>query len=301
MRDVLRFSEILPDIDFCERVKFKTFVDFPLSEDDEDEVDILTKLDFQSEEKLKQKLGLVLNFESTEEANFLKTIVGRYVGLHSTIPLKNTAGSFQTEEEIQKCFVQKIEKSIQHSHIASTEETQDKGLRKKLNESKVSENILSAIRNKNYRYGKFKEQYEFPENFDFEEAKKDSIYPFKRKGSNNPIIVGKENIKVLLQHHDNKIGKQGPHQGLSDIVKMLRKDKIEILFNKDDNSKPQVFTVLPESSFEESLQEYFDCKQCEVVETIKRKGVHEKDIWNLTEEEDAIQDAIVFGDRNHNG
>ena len=82
---------------------------------------------------------------------------------------------------------------------------------------------------------------------------------------------------------------------------MLRKDKIEILVNRDDNSKPQVFTVLPQSSLEESLKEYFDCEQCEVVKTIKSKGVYEEEMWNLTEKEDAIQDAIVFGDRHHNG
>ena len=84
MRDVLRFSELLPDVRFSGRILFKTFVAFPLVEEEvcemRNDCAILTKPDLQSSEKLQNKLGLQVRNSLSQniEECFFKTIVGRY-------------------------------------------------------------------------------------------------------------------------------------------------------------------------------------------------------------------------------
>ena len=59
MRDVLRFSELLPDLKFSEKIQFKTIVAFPLVEEEicemRNDCAILTKPNLQSNEKLEHK------------------------------------------------------------------------------------------------------------------------------------------------------------------------------------------------------------------------------------------------------
>ena len=309
MRDVLRFSELLPDLKFSEKIHFKTFVAFPLVEEEifemRNDCDILTKPSLQSNEKLQSKLGLQMNSLLTEKCIF-KTIVGRYVGLHSTIPLKKRAQAFHCEEKVHKRSIKEFDSAIQHS--GSFQEIPDfgcshEGLRTKMSSNKISRDILSAINNKNYRFGKFREQYSFPDFaqtnvFEFKESGKEDLYPIRRTSSKNHVVIGKKNIILLLQHHDSKLG----HQGLGEIVKRIKKSKVEFLDSKteDSHKKQKEYFEIPQSNLEENLLDYFQCEQCEFVKMLKGKGDFDGYQVNLTEPR-YIQDAIQYGDRLHKG
>ena len=301
-RDILRFSELLPDVDFYERIKFQTFVAFPLVEDESEprnDCNILTKPDFESDEKL-EKIFCLQNIKTkTTHDSLLKTIVARYVGLHSTIPLKNNAEAFNLEEKRLKRGHRKFDSAFKHSFMERTEEVSgDDGLRKKMSENKVSRDILSAINNKKYRVGKFKEKYNFPLFDDtdaIQEAPKEAIYPFRRAKSKNPVIIGKDNIKILLQYHDSKIG----HQGLSAIIEKIKSNKIEI-FDSNTVEKNIFFSKMLESDLEESLSYHLDCEQCLEVAILKERGDFDGFQVSLTKDED-IQKAIQYGDRLHRG
>ena len=60
-RDILRFSELFPDIKFLGKIKFKFFVAFPFYEEevmDDRKNSILTRPDLASTKRLFQKLDL---------------------------------------------------------------------------------------------------------------------------------------------------------------------------------------------------------------------------------------------------
>ena len=172
-----------------------------------------------------------------------------------------------------------------------------------MSNNKISRDILSAINNKKYRLGKFREQYSFPDfaqtnEFEFQESRKEDLYPIRRTSSNNHIVIGKENIILLLQHHDSKLG----HQGLSEIVKRIKRYKVEFLDSKakDSHKKQKEYFEIPQSNLEENLLDYFQCEQCEFVKILKGKGDFDGYQVNLTESR-YIQDAIQYGDRFHRG
>ena len=109
-RDILRFSELLPDVNFSEHIHFKFFVAFPYVEKKEQMSDILTGPDFKNNEILNQKLELQKTVEhSNLVGQLFKSVVGRYVGLHSVIPLKNKVEAFKEEEKILEMSVAKVD------------------------------------------------------------------------------------------------------------------------------------------------------------------------------------------------
>ena len=304
-RDILRFMELLPDLKLCGLVQIQVFAAFPLFNEekctDKSGYGILTRCDFQSPERLMEKLDLVGVTKKIplKIKNIYLKIVGRYIGLHSTIPLKNNAEAFNVEEKRLKRGHRKFDSAFQHSFMERIEEVSgDDGLRKKMSESKVCRDILSAIDKKKYRVGKFKEKYNFPLFDDtdaIQEAPKEAIYPFRRAKSKNPVIIGKDNIKILLQYHDSKIG----HQGLSAIIEKIKSNKIEI-FDSNTVEKNIFFSKMLESDLEESLSYHLDCEQCLEVAILKERGDFDGFQVSLTKDED-IQKAIQYGDRLHRG
>ena len=102
-RDILRFAEILPDCSLAGRVHFRFFAAFPFAEEEiqteRNGCRILSRPDFESTEKLNQKI-LLHKTKGNCAGTLFKASIGRYLGLHSVIPLKTNAEAFKEEEKL---------------------------------------------------------------------------------------------------------------------------------------------------------------------------------------------------------
>ena len=132
---------------------------------------ILTKEDFDGPgDKLLNKLGL--NFSPSEPAilseeeikKLFLTLVARYIGVLSYVPLKNCSEALEHGQERIDLEI----KSVDHAYRAgSVEDSETEDQRNNssiktllLERDELSNNIKTAIDKRTYREGPFKEQYE---------------------------------------------------------------------------------------------------------------------------------------------
>ena len=113
-RDVLRFMELFPDIQMSKSVLFNCYVAFPLVQNsdtsEKDKSILLTKQDFLKSETLLEKLGFHFHENPTENAKgLLKKVLGRYVGCHSTIPLRKPSEQLSESELKMSQEMRKLE------------------------------------------------------------------------------------------------------------------------------------------------------------------------------------------------
>ena len=202
-RDVLRFSEMLPDVDLRNKVSFKCFAAFPLfsgevPSDHRQNCAVLLRPDFESIDTLYSKLFSQLHGTlSLDSENLFKTIVGRYVGLHSTIPLKNCSEAFSEGEKMSRMTRTTFDRALEN--ISSMDDNENISINTA--GGKLAENnVLRAIQNRNYQTTKFKDEYKsYPldkkGDLDFKESKKEEKYPLKRKSSEAFVLIGRGSIK----------------------------------------------------------------------------------------------------------
>ena len=294
-RDVLRFAELLPDINFAEQLHFKFLVAFPFVDQHEQRKDILTRPDFKEPATLMQKLNLHKTGQHSVGQIF-KSIMGRYVGLHSVIPMKNKVEAFKEEEKILNNNFTKVDQALRYSHFEQEEEdssgiksNDSSNLRDKLSNTDISSKISDAITNKKYREGKFKEHFiNCPVNskgkFDIYQTKAEENYPFRRE-SKCPIVIGERQIRILIQHFDEKL----EHEGLGKILDKINGDKVEI------------FDIKEEESYKNIL-EYFYCQQCKMKDNLKEKGLPKSQSGKIIlKDENDLKMALEYGDFHHRG
>ena len=310
-RDILRFSELFPDIKFLGKIKFKFFVAFPFYEEevmDDRKNSILTRPDLASTKRLFQKLDLKKNeVRSNEIDHLFKTLVGRYIGLHSTIPLKDTAVTFTREHNLMRSCLAKTEAAF-HSSVTPFDncelEKYNLSPKQQLENEKVTKDILRAMGNKTYRDETFKKLYKsYPVDekgdLDIKESKKDEKYPLKRKSSSRYVVVGKESFQIIFRYLDVKLG----HQGFRETMKKMKEEKIEvfdIIEFQVDSRKRKLFVEIPMSNIETDLGPYFECEHCELVELLKTKGKFDGSNVNLKDTSDILL-ALKYGDLLHKG
>ena len=182
-RDLLRLLELFREQELSSGVNINLRVAYPTVRESSTNDLILTKEDFDGPgDKLLDKLGL--NFSPSEPATLseeeikklFRTLVARYIGLLSCVPLKNCSEALEYGQERIDL---EIKKRVDHAHRAvsvednGTEQTEEKedqtvpssqmnnfSIKKfLLQHDKLSRNIKDAIDQKAYREGPFKEKY----------------------------------------------------------------------------------------------------------------------------------------------
>ena len=318
-RDIVRFSELLPDMNFSENIHFKSFVAFPYVEKKEQMNDVLTGPDFKNAEILNQKLSLQKTSEYSEKVGHLfRSIVGRYVGLHSVIPLKNKVEAFKEEEKSLKKSVAKVDHAFCQSYVEEEEDVSEpsicyNNLREELKKTEIAKKMLEAIEKKNYRDKKFKEHFiNFPVNskreLDIEQTEAEAKYLLRRKTAvqvgnkkfQSPIVMGKQQIQILFKHLDEKL----EHQGFVKILEKIREDNVEIFDLKEEEiqTKQNKLIIRTFLDYNTRLRNYFDCQQCKMKVPLIEKGLShsQKGKITLTDEDDVMR-AMEYGDYHHKG
>ena len=135
---------------------------------------ILTKVDFDGPgDQLLDKLGLNLSqseaeTHSSEEIDRIKklflTLVSRYIGLLSCVPLKNCSEALEHGLETINLEI----KSVLHAYRSQisleqenqTDQRDNQIIKELLLSDQLSTNIKEAIDSKTYREGPFKEKYQ---------------------------------------------------------------------------------------------------------------------------------------------
>ena len=304
-RDILRFAELLPDMPLAGNIQFKFFPAFPYVEKEEHQMNILTGPDFKDVETLNEKLNLQKTEEYPESVGqIFKSIVGRYVGLHSVIPLKNEVEAFKEENKILKKSVDKVERAFGQTYIEEDAVSNHNNLREELEKTEISKKISDAIRKENYRNKKFKEHFiNYPVNsdgeLDIEHTEPNEKYPFRRGKSF--LVMGKQQIQILIQHLDAKL----EHQGFGKILEKIKEDKVEIFDLKEEEIQTKQNKPLIKRTFLDNnklLYTYFDCQQCKMKDHLMEKGLPRNQLGKiiLTDEDD-VRRALEFGDFHHRG
>ena len=311
-RDILRFTELLPELNLEEKIHFKFFAAFPYAENKGETKEssgcgVLSREDFESVEKLNEKLKL----QRTKRINKNKkelaiSILGRYLGLHSVIPLKNKKEAFNEETKFSRNYSAKVEAAIcllptdkKREEIKNDEdESIIQNLRSKMSGVENVKKIFEAIEKPRYQ-NKIIDQYidmpvDHEKKFDIAKTDADCIYPWKRKTSSNPIILGREQMKLVIDYHDTKLD----HQGSDKILDRLRDKKIEIfdLLTKENQDK----TTFEKIECSEMLKRYYDCIECEMKDTLRKKGETRNGKVFLSDS-DAVSEALKYADYHHQG
>ena len=165
--------ELLREQELSSRVNINLRVAYPTVRESTTNNLILTKEDFDGpEDKLLDKLGL--NFSqyetetlSSEEIERIKklflTLVSRYIGLLSCVPLKSCPQALEHGLERINLEI----KAVLHAYRSQISEEQENEIVRRYNQSvrellqcdELSTNIKKAIDNRAYREGPFKENH----------------------------------------------------------------------------------------------------------------------------------------------
>ena len=308
-RDILRFAELLPDSSLTGRIHFRCFAAFPFVEEEIQErngCNILSRPDFESTEKLNQRI-LLQKTTANCNRDLFKASIGRYLGLHSVIPLKHKDEMFKEEQKSIDDNRSKVEAAICHSpttdeYLQLKDEFASsfpQKLRVKLSGVKALQKIFDAIDKTSYRNGSFKKQFvNYPVDvkgeFDIEKTSNDSPYPFRRKSSKKPILIGKQQIKIAIEHLDAKLG----HEGFERISGMLNDESVEIFELQKDESQRNRFERITSSGIITLLN--WDCEECTLKDTLRQNGKHHEGRTTLTATDD-VSMALEFADYHHQG
>ena len=292
-RDVLRFMELFPDIQMSKNVLFKCYVAFPLVKNsdtsEKDQSILLTKHDFLNSESLLEKIGFHSHEEPSENAmGLLKRVLGRYVGCHSTIPLKKPSELLSESELKMSQEMRKLETAFrsQINQIeGETNSLEEENLKQALAKDSFMSKVLAAIQDGGYKK-KFKKDYPGIPIDDLSKETDKSKHLVKNKSGLHPIF-GDEATKLVLEHTDVKSN----HKGKEAIAKQLAKDKI-IFYLKDD--KEEDFKMQDVSTVQEILN--IECSACQLV----AKNKSSERLALLKKEED-IKEALAYADQLHRG
>ena len=182
-RDLLRLLELFGEQELSSGVNINLRVAYPTVRESSTNGLILTKEDFDGPgEKLLDKLGL--NFSPSEPAilseeeikKLFLTLVARYIGVLSCVPLKNCSEALEHGQERIDLEIKSVDHayravSVEYNESDPSEEQEDQTvpLCQRNNSSiktlllerdELSRNIKSAIDKRTYREGPFKEKYE---------------------------------------------------------------------------------------------------------------------------------------------
>ena len=194
-RDLLRLLELFREQELSSGVNINLRVAYPTVRESSTNDLILTKEDFDGPgDKLLDKLGL--NFSpsepptlslSSEEIKYLfLTLVARYIGLLSCVPLKTCSEALEHGQERIDLEIKSVDQAyragtVEHNETEQTEEQEDQTVPLSqvnsltikellLQRDELSRHIKEAIETRAYREGPFKKKY--PEIFSVIDWKK---------------------------------------------------------------------------------------------------------------------------------
>lgn len=181
-RDLLRLLELFSEQELSSGVNINLRVAYPTVRESSTNDLILTKEDFDGPgDKLLDKLGL--NFSpsepatlSEEEIKYLfQTIVARYIGVKSCVPLKNCSEALEHGQDRINLEIKSVDHayrgaSVEHNETEQTEEQEDQTVPSSqrnnlsmnellLQRDDLSRKIKAAVDKRAYREGPFKEKY----------------------------------------------------------------------------------------------------------------------------------------------
>ena len=168
-RDLLRLLELFREQELSSGVNINLRVAYPTVRESTTNDLILTKVDFDGPgDQLLEKLGLNFSQSEAEEIDRTKklflTLVSRYIGLLSCVPLKNCSEALEHGLETINLQI----KSVLHAYRSQFSVEQENQTVQKDNQiikelllsDQLSTNIKEAIDSKTYREGPFKEKYQ---------------------------------------------------------------------------------------------------------------------------------------------
>ena len=224
--------------------------------------------------------------------------------------MKNKVEAFKEEEKVLENCITKVDQALSYSRIEEEEDSSginsndSSNLRDKLSNTDISSKISDAITNKKYRERVFKEHFiNCPVNrkgeMEIYQTKVAQIYPFNRKcavQTKCPIVMGEQQIRILIQHFDEKL----EHEGFGKILEKIKGDKVEIIDLKEEDSQIKQNKQRTFLDSNKPLGKYFDCQQCQMKGTLKGKGKFQNGKIFLKDEID-VQMALEYGDFHHRG
>ena len=252
----------------------------------------LTKLVLKSQLQIKEHI-LILKISE----KFIN-IICRYAGALSAVPLKSVVESHRAGKDAVDDNIRKTETALrlQIENITATaeaDESRNESLKKALSKLEINQKILDALKKPNFKET-FKKDYPGIQIDDLKNFYDDNNFEYLvewKKSKRHPIF-GIESIQTVLKHFDKKTN----HQGLQEIIKVLKKEKIEVYVQSEE----KIFEEIHESNWEKLMGEHFHCEHCNLVERLKASGKKEGRKVFLERKED-IDAAINFGDQKHSG
>ena len=308
-KDIIRFLELNQDLKVAGKIDFTCLAAFPSAENTEgsnkDMSNILTKVDMENADKFLDKIGIkkpVRNQRTHLDSEVLREvfqhIICRYAGSLSAVPLKSLveslhAGKDALDENIRKTETAlrlQIENNTATAIKSETDESRNESLKKSLSKLEINQKILDALKKPNFKET-FKKDYPGIQIDDLKNFYDDNNFEYLvewKKSKCHPIF-GIESIQTVLQHFD----KITNHQGLLEIITVLKREKIEVYVQSEEK-------IFEELKWEKLMGKHFHCELCNLVERLKANGRKERRKVFLERKED-IDAAINFGDQKHSG
>ena len=313
-KDVLRFLELNQDLKVAGKIVFTCLAAFPSAENTEgsnkDMSNILTKADMENANKFLDKIGIKKPVRNQDQGTYLDSedlrevfhhIICRYAGALSAVPLKSVVESLRAGKDALDDNIRKTETALrlQIENITATavksetDESRNESLKKSLSKLEINQKIFDALKKPNFKET-FKKDYPGIQIDDLKNFYDDNNFEYLvewKKSKRHPIF-GIESIRTLLKHFDKKTN----HQGLQEIIKVLKKEKIKLYVQSEE----KIFEEIQELKWEKLMGEHFHCELCNLVERLKASGRKERRKVFLERKED-IDAAINFGDQKHSG
>ena len=283
-RDVLRFFEMLPDLEMAP-VKIVTNVAFPLAIQSSEKA--LAKDDFESVNSvhLLQKLGIPtearMHKPTAEMEAAYKRTVCRYLGVHAQIPAKVPLGQGFEALELAVKGTDSVFKA-QASNMNVCDELETETAKMAVARDAWMKEIRRAV-----LVPKFGKTFQVQNpNIQLKDLKQDKDRFLKQTSTKQYPLFGKSVVEAVLRAVDD----QAAHQGAEAILTMLKKEKY-LFFNKDGSELDLKSTV------EDHVRRCIDCSE---VGAIKEK-IPQGSGFLLQIPETMEADVLVYADRRHQG
>ena len=294
-RDVLRFLELVPDIQMT-KVSIATNVAFPLASESADRA--LTKDDFVSDnaEVLLEKLGVPMEClqgfrvmpAAAEDEKTYKKIVCRYLGAHSKVPAKIPMENGLEAMELALS-------ATDFGFEAQTSDSRD-GLRPQ-EEENVRKVVAGDARMREVRsavltpkcWEAFQNRMlEQNGNIPLGDLKIDKERFLRQTSTKSFPLFGASVIKAVVNAVDRGMTH---HQGAQAIVDVLTEKKFTFF---DENGCPlDVRAVV-----DQHIQDCIDCCQVQII----KSKISSPDSENLLSIPEAVErEVLLYADRRHQG
>ena len=294
-RDVLRFLELIPDIQMT-KVSIATNVAFPLASESADRA--LTKDDFLSDnaEVLLEKLGVPLKClqgflvmpAAAEDEETYKKIVCRYIGAHSKVPAKIP---MENGVEAMELAVRATDFGFEAQSSDSREglrPQEEENIRKAVAGDARMREVRSAVLTPKCWKAFLNRMPEQNANIPLGDLKIDKERFLRQASTKSYPLFGASVIKAVVNAVDRGLTH---HQGAPAIVNVLTEKKYAFF---DANGCPlEVIAIV-----DQHIQDCIDCCQ---VQKIKSKISSSDSGYLLSIPEAVEREVLLYADRRHQG